>query len=252
MDFDLTLHDGKGGPAKNDYRLISRRIDPRTAWFKVHDAPFGTDNRDGEAREGKALWNAEEFTTLRVQSTEAKNAHRRPIAYDLIPMRLGSVRKLVPKGDVKKLSQEEMDFINHDFFVTHAPAEGAVQPYHKIVSLAARQRPLSGNAATVWYSSPALHVPRSEDFGPNGTNNTKGVALTTWIEFTLRPRDLFDSTPLFLTAHVCVKKKKQFPDLSSQAPLSGTETFPVFDPGRVEAISRWLMTPEGSKPLAGG
>jgi Cu2+-containing amine oxidase len=63
--------------------------------------------------------------------------------------------------------------------------------------LAAHQRELQGQPVTVWYNTPALHVPRGEDFGADGQDQRKGVALTTVIEFTLRPRDLFDSTPFY-------------------------------------------------------
>ena len=112
--------------------------------------------------------------------------------------------------DVVKLTKEEMDFINQDFWVTHTPPNGPKQPYHLVAKLAQGRNELKDNACTVWYSQPALHVPRTEDFGGpngdmNGNPNSKklatwgsGVALTTWIEFTLRPRDLFDSTPLYV------------------------------------------------------
>jgi Cu2+-containing amine oxidase len=196
MDFDLsdtTNPDNPiGGQADNDYRLLSRRFDKDARRFKQVDEAFGG---GPEAREGKAEWKAKEFTTLRVLSTTVRNAHKRQIAYDLIPSRLGSVRGLLSGGDV---ANEDMDFINSDFFITHAPAAGPMAAYHKVPALAAQQQPLRGNAATVWYSSPALHVPRGEDFGgQNGITNTLGLALTSWIEFTLRPRDLCDGTPLY-------------------------------------------------------
>jgi Cu2+-containing amine oxidase len=144
-----------------------------------------------KAVEGKAQWKADEFTVLRVESTKLKNSHQRKIAYDLIPTRYGTVRGLKGIGDVQK---ENMDFVNFDFWVTRT-AERI--PYHKVPAVASNGRPLAGAPATVWYSAPALHVPRGEDFGKNGGNASAGVALTTWIEFTLRPRDLFDSTPLY-------------------------------------------------------
>jgi Cu2+-containing amine oxidase len=69
--------------------------------------------------------------------------------------------------------------------------------YHEVPTLAGGARKLAGERTIVWYSAPGLHTPRDEDFGPGGFDATKGVALTTWIEFTLRPRNLFDSTPLY-------------------------------------------------------
>ena len=195
MDFDLSDVTNPGSPLgsakSNEYRIVNRRFDPNPGWprFFQEDKPFG------EGKEGFALWEAEKFTTLRVQSNVVQNAHRRPIAYDLMPVRHGSVRGLLPRADVKNAN---MGFINYDFWITHKPAAGYRQSYHEVPGLAANQLPLKGNPATVWYNSPALHVPRTEDFGgPNGTNNQLGLALTSWIEFTLRPRDLFDNTPLY-------------------------------------------------------
>ena len=196
MQFDLgDAGTNQGGTNVNDYRLISRRFDPNIRRFKVADEPFGVDpfQFDMKAREGKALCKAEEFTTLRVQSNAVKNAHGRPIAYDLIPSRFGSVRGLLGIGDVRK---ENMDFMNYDFWITRTG--NLRQPsYHKVPGAAAQRRPLAGEPATVWYSAPFLHVPRGEDFGKDGKNNETGVALATWIEFMLRPRDVFDSTPLY-------------------------------------------------------
>ncbi len=198
MDFDLTT-DGaagkQGGPARNDYRLISRRPGGGQGQpFQVVDEPFGSDPEQGqnEAREGKARWRPEEFTTLRVRSTQATNAAGRPVAYDLISTRMGSVRNLPAFGDTKAKGAA---FANYDFWVTRTPAQP--RPYHDVPALAKGQQPLAGQPATVYYSAPGIHVPRGEDFGADGAANGRGVALTTWIEFTLRPRDLFDSTPLY-------------------------------------------------------
>ena len=52
--------------------------------------------------------------------------------------------------------------------------------------------------STIWLCAPALHVARTEDFGTeNGTDNYRGVAITNWTGFILKPRDLFDGTPLY-------------------------------------------------------
>jgi hypothetical protein len=197
MEFDLGVRDAAGragGPALNDYRLISRRHDGRR--WRVVDEPFGADVRRGEnaALEGKAEWKPQEFTTLRVRSATAKNAHGRPISYDLISSRMGSVRNLLPTSRLDTKGKN-MDWVNYDFWVTHTPAK---KEYYEVASLAQERNPLQGRPAVVWYSAPALHVPRGEDYGgDSGEVHTRGVALTTWIEFTLRPRDLFDSTPLY-------------------------------------------------------
>jgi hypothetical protein len=197
MDFDLSAEGaaGKtGGPAKNDYRLISRRPSSKGQPFQVVDEPFGADpeQEQTEVLEGKARWRPEEFTTLCVRSTEATCGTGRPIAYDLIPSRLGSVRNLPAFGDT---NGKAMAFVNYDFWVTRSAAQP--RPYHDVPALAKEQRPLAGQPATVYYSAPGIHVPRGEDYGVDGTTKGRGVALTTWIEFTLRPRDLCDSTPLY-------------------------------------------------------
>ena len=198
IEFDLTVADSskatRGGPTQNDYRLMSRRFDWVGKRFRMADEPFGANSiaRETETREGKAQWKAEEFTTLRVQSNDAKNAHQHPIAYDLLPMRMGSIRDLREIGFTKG---KDMDFLNYDFWVTRGSSKKA---YHDVPSVAAGRNTLKNQPATVWYSSPGLHVPRGEDYGgDSGTSARSGVALMNWVEFTLRPRNLFDSTPLY-------------------------------------------------------
>ena len=198
LEFDMTVSDSstttRGGPTQNDYRLMSRRFDWAGKRFRIADEPFGANGLawETESREGKAQWKAEEFTSLRVQSKEAKNAHTHPIAYDLLPMRTGSIRDLREAGSAKG---KDMDFLNHDFWVTRGPSKKA---YHDVPAIAAGRSPLKDQPATVWYSSPGLHVPRGEDFGgDSGTSSRSGLALMNWVEFTLRPRNLFDSTPLY-------------------------------------------------------
>ena len=184
MEFDL------GDPANNEYQLVRRAFDPDAKRFRMDAKPFN------DGHEGKALWKPEEFTSLRVVSGTTKSRAgkkgERPIAYDLMPTRTGSVRGLIGQMDVAK---ENMDFLNFDFWVTHKPKGNT--PYHRVPMLASEKRELAGSPATVWYSVPALHVPRGEDFGADGQSKDSGLALMTWIEFTLRPRDLFDATPLY-------------------------------------------------------
>jgi len=176
MDFDL------GEPARNTYWLVRRLYDHQLNRFKV--------DREQVVVEGKRRWIAEELLTLRVESGTLTNAENRPVAYDLVPARIGSARDLKPTGQAAGL---DMDFVNYDLWLTRTPPQRV--PYHELPKLAGG-RVLAGQPTTVWYSSPGMHVPRSEDFGAGGQKRD-GVALTTWVEFTLRPRDLFDSTPLF-------------------------------------------------------
>jgi hypothetical protein len=48
----------------------------------------------------------------------------------------------------------------------------------------------------LWYMSSMYHEPHNED-GEYVNNQWKGVALTMWSGFDLRPRNLFDRTPLY-------------------------------------------------------
>jgi hypothetical protein len=181
-----------GGPDQNVVQLV-RRL-PRTpdrpdGEYYLDVRPFGA-GRDGVAREGYALWRAEEFTALRIESTLRKNGNPlpKPTAYDLVPLRQGSVRNL----------PDEYDFVNKDFWVTLT--EPGQTTFTQVAGYAAGRRPIDKRPVTVWHNSPLLHSIRAEDFGPDGTTNWQGVALTSWSGFTLRPRNLFDSTPLYTPA----------------------------------------------------
>jgi hypothetical protein len=182
----------RGGPKDNDVLLVRRVFDDATERFGQVARPFAK-NGLGQACEGSARWNPEEFTVLRVQSTVRKNAHGRPIGYDLIPQRFGALRQLQPEGGTYAV---DMDFINHDFWVTRT--EPGNTSYIDVPRYAGGRRPLAGHPTTVWHCTPAIHVPRGEDFGTDtGTNSYAGLAITSWAGFFLKPRDLFDGTPLY-------------------------------------------------------
>ena len=89
-----------------------------------------------------------------------------------------------------------MDWINYDFWVTRT--EPGFTSYIDVPQYASQHRSLAGHPTTIWTCTPAIHVPRTEDFGTaDGTTSYMGVAITTWTGFTLKPRDLFDGTPLY-------------------------------------------------------
>ncbi|MCS7046502.1 MAG: hypothetical protein NZO58_09120, partial [Gemmataceae bacterium] len=177
-----------GGATQNQVLLV-RRV-PRTSvangMFKVDIAPFNP-NEDGKACEGYADWKPEEFTVLRVQSLTRKNHSKDPqyTAYDLIAQRAGAVRNYPWK----------YAFVNHDFWVTHR--RSGQDKFREVPLYAGRSRPLEKTAVTIWYNSPSLHVPRGEDYGPDGQTAGAGSAITSWTGFMLRPVNLFDSTPLY-------------------------------------------------------
>src|SRR5206468_12905427 len=133
-------------------------------------------------REGSAYWEPEEFTSLRVESTVRRNGSDmpQPTAYDLMPIRQGTVRHFPPS----------LDFVNKDFWVTLTDPSHTT--FNEVAAYAAGQRPIDRRPVTVWHSAPVLHTTRGEDFGPDGRSSHLGVALTSWSAFVLRPRNLFD------------------------------------------------------------
>jgi hypothetical protein len=186
---DPTAGPAGGGPEQNVVQLV-RRL-PRTpdvqdGTYYLDVRPFGA-GRDDVAREGFALWRPEEFTTLRIESSARKNGNPVPhaTAYDLLPVRNGSVRNF----------PAEYDFANKDFWVTLT--EPNQTTFTQVATYAAERRPIDHHAITVWHNTPLLHSVRAEDFGQDGASSWEGVALTSWSGFTLRPRNLFDCSPLY-------------------------------------------------------
>jgi hypothetical protein len=180
-----------GGPKDVDVLHVRRTFDPVKEKFEQVAKPFNK-NGFGQACEGSIPWVPEEFTTLRFTSKARKNTHGYPLSYDLISHRYGSIRNLPHEGH----SDADMDFINQDFWVTRT--ESGFTDYINVPRYAKDKRPLTGQPITVWLNTPALHAARTEDFGTkNGTDSYTGVAITTWAGFMLKPRDLFDGTPLY-------------------------------------------------------
>jgi hypothetical protein len=181
-----------GGPRDNDILLARRYFDETKEEFSQLAKPFGKDGQ-GQACEGSARWVPEEFTTIRVQSRSRKNSHGRPISFDIFPQRIGSIRQLQNEGGT---FGSNMDFINNDFWVTRT--ESGFTSYVDVPRYASQHRPLTGQPTTIWLCTSALHFPRSEDFDSrDGKTNYTGVATTFWMGFFIKPRDLFDGSPLY-------------------------------------------------------
>lgn len=178
IDVDL------GDPTKNTVYLV-RRVESK-----------GKDKEQGKdvaalfngGVEGGADWNAREFTRLRVDST-LKNEAGKTVSYELWPhARTGSPRHW-GRGD---------EFTHHDYWVT--PHDVREQYYGRVHQFAAQKRKISNANVVLWYLSPAYHLPRDEDglfTGPGGRIQVRGVAMTTWCGFELRPRNVFDKSPLY-------------------------------------------------------
>ena len=178
--------DPKADAGKNKVMLVTRHPNPKKpkGHFVISEKLFNPDDK-GESREGWADWVAEEFTTLRVESTVRKNSNGKATAYDYLPLRFGAVRNY----------PQRHEFINHDFWVTRS--EARFHTYSQVPQYVKEKRTLKDQPVTIWHNSPGIHVPRGEDFGPDGKSRNAGVALTFWVGFLMRPRNLFDSTPLY-------------------------------------------------------
>jgi hypothetical protein len=193
MEMDLGDPISKaGGPKDNDVLIVRRVLDEEKEKFIQVARPFNKNGR-GEACEGSAHWVPEEFTTLRVTSKVRKNSHGRAVSYDVLSQRLGGIRRLQREGGTY---DSDMDFINRDFWVTRT--ESGFTDYIDVPRYARDRRPLTGQPSTIWLCTPAIHVVRTEDFGTeNGTSSFSGAAIVGWAGFILKPRDLFDGTPLY-------------------------------------------------------
>jgi len=137
-------------------------------------------------KESRIKWDANKFTILRIGSLVQKNMHvpSHEISYELMPLRMGC-------GRYNGVGEE---FTLHDFWLTK-PRPNELRP--KDLDQYENGEAFDDSGIVVWYSTPVLHRARDEDFGVNGTNSYEGVAITSWAECDLRPRDFFASTPLY-------------------------------------------------------
>jgi hypothetical protein len=181
-----------GGPDKNVVQLVRRvplAANQPSGLFQVEVKPFPANvGQQGAAIAGSAPWVAEEFTVLRVQSTVRKNGSGHPqlTAYDLVTMRSGSCRSF---------PSPRFDYATHDYWVT--PADPGFDHIRELPQYVLQHPgPVDGRAVRICHSTPLLHVARGEDFGPDGVSSGEGAAIVSWTGFMLKPRDLFDSTPL--------------------------------------------------------
>ncbi len=186
--FDMHLSDPTdpkaGGPDKNILKVVRCVPNTKPGTFRIDTKPFNA-NFKGTSKEGFLDWDPKHFTTLRVESTVRKNRAATPAftAYDIIPLRYGSIRNFGKRHG----------YINHDFWVTRADPK--FHTYRKVHEYAKGKRSLKGQPLRIWHNSATLHNPRAEDFGPDG-RGSKGAAVVTYAGFVLKPRNLFDSTPL--------------------------------------------------------
>lgn len=131
--------------------------------------------------EGYVDWVDTEFTELRIQDEVATNATGKNISYDLKPMRMGTVR-------------HPEEFSQHDFWVTRAHENELF--YTELPTYISNREPVTNTDLVAWYLSSVYHRPRDED-GQEVGPFWKGVALTMWSGFDLRPRNFFNVTPQY-------------------------------------------------------
>jgi Cu2+-containing amine oxidase len=184
LDVDL------GGREPNDVYLVKHR----EPWGKAASAvdvvePFNN------GIEGFADWNPLEFTTLRIVNPKIKNRGGKgnPIGYDLLPLRAGLARHY---GSDKSSKVDSEEFTLHDFWVTpyaHRDGTPTEQDYTELPKYIQQGRSIKGKDIVLWYMSSAYHMPRDEDL----VDGAPGVTMTMWCGFDFRPRNLFDSSPLF-------------------------------------------------------
>jgi Cu2+-containing amine oxidase len=137
--------------------------------------------------EGGITWKANEFTRVRVES-RLRNSQGKKIAYELIAQRPGTARHFGP----------DEEFSTFDYWVT--PYKFNELYYVDLPRLAKQGRSIADTDVVLWYMSPVYHLPRDEDgifVNPQGRLQVRGVALTTWCGIEMRPRNLFDKSPLY-------------------------------------------------------
>jgi primary-amine oxidase len=157
----------------------------KLALSKVRYTPAGT-VKEPLTKELRTRWNPEEFTRLRIESTELKNGHTppSPLGYELTPMVWG----------IGRFSGRGEEFTLNDFWtVRDKPLENKCRDLNSYEN----GESLAGARPVLWHLATAHHSPRDEDFGPTGYDRNEGVALTSWAGFDLKPRNFFPSTPLY-------------------------------------------------------
>ena len=130
--------------------------------------------------EGFADWDPAQWTEVGIMDTVSKNSSGKSIGYDLMPMRMG-------------LARHQENFTHHDFWVTRY--HGTEFSYTLLPAYVSNAESIANTDVVLWCTSSMHHMPRQEDGRYEG-GFWKGVALVMWSGFDLRPRNLFDDTPL--------------------------------------------------------
>lgn len=145
-------------------------------------------------KEGFFDWTAEKFTMLRVVNDKVKTARGDPLAYDLMSQRWGNGRH--HGGERDKEGKSEEDCTHHDFWVTKAKSDEL--EYTELPKYVADGEKVMNTDVVLWHSAPMHHEPRLEDGKmAEGGSGIQGCTHVVWSCFVLKPRNLFEQTPLY-------------------------------------------------------
>src|SRR5262249_24224950 len=136
-------------------------------------------------KEGGMDWTAEKFTMLRGTNDRIKGKQKGdPLSYDLMPLRAGRAGHHGGGGGAAA---------RPDIWVTkNRPGEIV---YTKLPKYVEKGDSVMNTDVVLWHSTPAHHEPRMED--GKMENGLQGVTHVMWAGFMLRPRNLFEQTPLY-------------------------------------------------------
>ncbi len=177
MEFDL------GAPGANDLHVVERIAAPDSAGANLQHRPFNNGVEGGEAL------NPELFASLMVESTLVDNRHTPPhkVGYKMVPLRSGVLRNF------RQYTQKDV----WAALLTDPNGSTDRLRYLDVLNYVELARPLAGQPVAIWTTAALHHIPRTEDFGPEGYTASQGVALAMWAGFDLMPHNLWDKTPLY-------------------------------------------------------
>jgi primary-amine oxidase len=136
-------------------------------------------------KEGFLDWDANKFTMLRFKNTQLTNARGEKICYDLMSMRMGNSRHF--GGANEECTQ-------HDIWVTKK-RDGEMK-YTQLPQYVKKGESVMDTDVVLWHSTPAYHMPRSED-GVFMGQTMQGAIPVMWSGFCLKPHHVHDTTPLY-------------------------------------------------------
>jgi primary-amine oxidase len=196
------IHPNLGGGAVSNVFLDTHKE-------KLPPLPPGlslaTDSSQPALIEGSFDFDAQAFTTLRVEGPSQDSFHHR-MGYVLEPLLDGISRH----DDTAPIWPNVTEgFAQHDFFITKFnptelldsigdPASGAYRDPDGYLFAAPAHEPVVNADVVLWYRSSTHHMPRDEDRPnwPGHTTPDRGITLVHWMGFELVPHDFFDFNPL--------------------------------------------------------